>query len=1205
MRRRPLFTFAIILLGSVAGLWLSTRLAAPREPSRADTAPAPSTPVAAAHRSDPDSGAGATETVVADTSVPDASSSVHPSAAPAPYRLAGPVSDAPPPLPARYDTPASAENARRWAVLDLAPELPLARDATLSLPLLDGSRLLGRVNLPQTEPDGRTLVGGALIDAEGRELGSFSLGREGGLLGGVIVPATGDVAYTIEPDASGRVLLVERDRGAVLCPALPPASPPSSAPTNAAYATEAANAARAADEPAPAPALAIAAAEPVPLLYSRPGAPAVIYLDFDGETVTDPSWNSGNTIVASASGLGADQINQVWRRVAEDYAPFDVDVTTDPARYAAVAAKYRMRCIVTQTSAWFGTAGGVAYVSSWRQAGSFSTSSTIPCWVFANQLGTNPRYIAEAVAHEVGHTLGLSHDGLENSSGTTTDDYYDGRGSGPTSWAPIMGVGYYVNLAQWSRGDYADGALFANNTEDDLALITSGSNHVAYLADDASASLASAPPLAQGDATTIDQPGLVERTGDADTYTFATGAGTVSFTLAADALGGLPDLDARLDLLDTAGNLIASADPTGSLRPALSASVPAGTYHLTLTAVGEGDPLLTGYSAYGSLGAYRITGTILAAPPIVAGGSLGAPVGVPLGYQISASGGPTGYAALGLPPGLSIDGATGLVSGTPTLAGAYSVTLRATNTAGTASATLALTITGSLPTALDNPTLNFASGGAALWQQETGLADATSGSAARAGSPGDGAESWIEFPISGPGTLAFSWKTSSEADHDRLRLLVNGVELDAISGEPGWTARSLVFEDEAARVVRFSYTKDASASAGADTAWLDAVSFTLAVDRILDAPGLAWTDGGNQAWTRDTTQSHAGGSSMRSGVVGNNQESWIELPLAGPGVLTFWWRVSSQTNGDRLRINLDGVEQANISGTSSATTTWSQRTLTLAAGEHRVRWRYTKNGSNSSGADAGWIDDLVYTRPPVIDASTPLRATVGVALDHPIDATNSPASYAATGLPAGLALDTASGRITGTPTTVGDHAVTLSATNAAGTGTALLTLRVVGPYTAWTEDSGLATEDPATAADATPDADPDGDGLPNLLEYAFALDPTAPDATSAGPAAAALPVAILATTPDAPEATPPAVEFAFTLPAGRAELTYTVETSADLVTWSPGHAYGAGTASTGDTNGLSTVELENTLAPDGSRHLRLRPAAPAVAVFLRVRVTAP
>jgi PKD repeat protein len=63
-------------------------------------------------------------------------------------------------------------------------------------------------------------------------------------------------------------------------------------------------------------------------------------------------------------------------------------------------------------------------------------------------------------------------------------------------------------------------------------------------------------------------------------------------------------------------------------------------------------------------------------------------------------------------------------------------------------------------------------------------------------------------------------------------------------------------------------------------------------------------------------------------------------------------------------------------------------------------------------------------------------------MTYTIVASGSPTSFNATGLPAGLAVNTVSGKITGTPTTAGTSAVTISATNATGTGTAPLTITV-------------------------------------------------------------------------------------------------------------------------------------------------------------------
>ncbi len=185
-------------------------------------------------------------------------------------------------------------------------------------------------------------------------------------------------------------------------------------------------------------------------LHSRPGATKIIFLDFDGHTTTATPWNSGfagganivtppyssdtNSAFADAELLA---IQGMWQRVAEDYAPFDVDVTTeDPGaealrRSGTTDANYGIRvCVGGSSSDWYGSgAGGVAYV------GSFTWNTDSPAFVFPAQLGNgNEKYCAEAISHEAGHTLGLSHDGTVATATTAAQGYYAGHGSGVTRW---------------------------------------------------------------------------------------------------------------------------------------------------------------------------------------------------------------------------------------------------------------------------------------------------------------------------------------------------------------------------------------------------------------------------------------------------------------------------------------------------------------------------------------------------------------------------------------------------------------------------------------------------------------------------------------------------------------------------------------------------------------------------------------------------
>jgi len=352
-------------------------------------------------------------------------------------------------------------------------------------------------------------------------------------------------------------------------------------------------------------------------LHSNPGAEHTIFLDFDGHTTSDTIWNSfhngGADIITPAYDFDGDtgffsdselqRIQNIWQRVAEDFLPFDVNVTTEDPGEAALSksgssdTQWGGRVVIGGGSHdWYGAgAGGVAYL------GSFNFNNDTPSYVFENQLGNgNEKYVAEAITHEAGHMLHLRHDG------TSSTGYYSGHGSGETGWASIMGVGYYENLTQWSKGEYAD----ANNSEDDLAVITSR-NGFGYRADDHAGTTAQATTL-DVTAGAASATGIIERNTDFDLFAFETSNGEVSFDINPAVRG--PNLDVMVELLDTSGAVIASANPTNLLSASIGATLSAGSYFLRVSGAGQGDPLGSGYSDYGSLGAYSISGSV-AEPP--------------------------------------------------------------------------------------------------------------------------------------------------------------------------------------------------------------------------------------------------------------------------------------------------------------------------------------------------------------------------------------------------------------------------------------------------------------------------------------------------------------------------------------------------------------------------------------------------------------
>ncbi|MDB6031901.1 MAG: hypothetical protein JWM16_2239 [Verrucomicrobiales bacterium] len=367
------------------------------------------------------------------------------------------------------------------------------------------------------------------------------------------------------------------------------------------------------------------------VFHSRPGAPNVLYLNFSGENLTNTAWNSsvGRTLIpALAFSLDADNstfsdseqaaIKRIWQRVSEDYAPFNIDVTTErPATFGSRTA----HALITRSTDADGaanpssTAGGVGYVNVF---GSTSYTRNRPVWIYYNNLANNDSYVAEAASHEIGHNMGLSHDGT-----TAGREYYGGHGSGETSWGPLMGTGYGRNVSQWSKGDYYQ----ANNTQDDLAIIAA---KLTYRTDDHGDTPQNATPLVitagtnissttpESDLTNLNpaNKGVLEQNTDVDVFSCTAGAGTIRLAVApwvtpSGTRGG--NLDLFIELRDASGNLIPTENSDTATGAAIQTAVASGVYYLYVRNSGSGNPLSstpTGYTSYGSIGQYFISGFI-------------------------------------------------------------------------------------------------------------------------------------------------------------------------------------------------------------------------------------------------------------------------------------------------------------------------------------------------------------------------------------------------------------------------------------------------------------------------------------------------------------------------------------------------------------------------------------------------------------------
>lgn len=347
-------------------------------------------------------------------------------------------------------------------------------------------------------------------------------------------------------------------------------------------------------------------------LHSRPGSSHTVYLNVVGEDMTGSDWTSLPDAPSGYLARPADFdgsagfttrergfIELVWRHVSEDFAPFDIDVTTQRPSPDALQRSSRSdttfgTTVVLTDEPWLKRAcdgcTGIASLGVFDGVGTDACRRAVvfPAYFVKTVLPSfgpafAARLLGTTVSHEIGHHLGLRHDALLPTSPIGSLLYHPGFSPG----GPIMGSTAQP-VTRW-----ADTSVpFVDNTEDDLAVLEA---ELGLVPDEPSL-----VPLTTG----TPRRGTLATGADSDAYTYrATRASTVLATVD----GAFADLDLALTLLDDLGRTTVHSPPARATSWAVtglgaSARLLAGrTYRITLS------PASTpGMGAYGSLGRYTL-----------------------------------------------------------------------------------------------------------------------------------------------------------------------------------------------------------------------------------------------------------------------------------------------------------------------------------------------------------------------------------------------------------------------------------------------------------------------------------------------------------------------------------------------------------------------------------------------------------------------
>jgi peptidyl-Asp metalloendopeptidase len=201
-----------------------------------------------------------------------------------------------------------------------------------------------------------------------------------------------------------------------------------------------------------------------------------------------------------------------------------------------------------------------------------------------------------------------------------------------------------------------------------------------------------------------------------------------------------------------------------------------------------------------------------------------------------------------------------------------------------------------------------------------------------------GANVTFSVQVSGSAPLVYQWRTNNTP--------IPGANLDHYS------ITNVQFSNVANYSVYVTNTFGTATSSNASLTISD-------LGNALDAPAQAWFTGGSASWVGQTNTTHDGVDAAQSGVITDSQVTWFETTTTnGPGLLTFWWKVSSESGYDFLNLYTNGVLVPGFS--ISGEVGWQFRSIPFSSGSNTFHWEYSKDPIVGAGQDRAWVDQVSF-----------------------------------------------------------------------------------------------------------------------------------------------------------------------------------------------------------------------------------------------------